>query len=245
MRFGPDDGLYLTDTQFEAMCGRISLFADIDTIVDRFGVDIPEQFTPRYNVAPSDSLTVITNERATELSHLHWGLVPHWADDPAAGPEPINARRESLNEAAPFREPYETRRCLVVVDGYYEWRDTPRGAQPVRFERVDREPFALAGLWDRWEGNGQQLETVAIVTTEAISAVADVHHRMPLILPSAMEGSWLTEPPDDPMDETLEPGWDGSFHHYRVSKRVNDPENDDPSVTEPVDDGDQPTLADF
>lgn len=227
------------------MCGRISLFADVETITDRFDVEVPKQLPPRYNIAPSESIGAITNERPTELSQLAWGLVPRWADDPISGPTPINARRESIADSSLFGEPYESQRCLVVVDGYYEWHQTPRGRQPVRFERRDREPFALAGVWDRWTNGEQRLESAAILTTDAVAAVEDVHDRMPVILPKSSEDEWLEEPPSDPTTSALDPAWDDDFHRYPVGSQVNDPANDDPSVIEPVNGDSQPTLADF
>lgn len=228
------------------MCGRTSLFADVDTVADRFDLDIERAFGPRYNIAPSDWLAAVTTEEPTALSRLEWGFVPHWADAPDDGPRPINARRERLHEAAPFRDAYRSRRCLVIVDGYYEWADTPAGAQPYRFERRDRQPFALAGVWDRHGGDATSLETVAIVTAEATPAVADIHHRMPVILSEDRAASWLAEAPADPADDVLAPRWDDAFHRYPIGRRVNDPANDDPSVIEPMDDGTgQVTLSEF
>ncbi len=227
------------------MCGRISLFADVETIVERFDVDVPTQLPPRYNVAPSEPVATITNERPSELAQFEWGLVPAWADDPGDGPRPINARRERLTESSLYRDPYDTRRCLVVVDGYYEWQDTSHGRQPYRFERRDRTPFALAGLWDRWETGDRSLETVTILTAGAVSEVADVHDRMPVILSRDREADWLASPPADPASDALAPVWSEAFHRYPVSDRVNDPAHDDPAVIEPDGAMDQPTLTDF
>lgn len=228
------------------MCGRTSLFADVDTIADRFDLDIDIALPPRYNVAPDDWLATVTTEAPRTVSRLEWGLVPHWADAPDAGPRPINARRETVDEAAPFRDAYRSRRCLVLVDGYYEWGETPHGSQPYRFERRDRGPFALAGVWDRWENEGATLDSVAILTADAVPAVEDIHDRMPVILRPDSAHEWLDAPPADPADATLDPVWDDAFHRYPVGTRVNDPSNDDPSVIEPADGGsDQPTLSDF
>lgn len=230
---------------WDGMCGRISLFADVETIADRFGVEITAPIKPRYNVAPRDWLGSITSEHPDALARLEWGLVPHWASSPEDGPRPINARREGVDEAAPFREPYASRRCLVVIDGYYEWAETPAGKQPYRFERRDREPFALAGVWDRWEADDQTLDTVAILTASAVDEVAEVHDRMPVILNRSREHDWLDSPPADPRSVDLDPAWDETFHHYPISTRVNNPEHDDPSVIEPAEGSGQPTLADF
>lgn len=227
------------------MCGRISLFADVETIASRFEVAVDTSVPRRYNVAPGDWLTVVTGDRPATLSRLTWGLVPHWADEPDSGPRPINARRETVDEAAPFRDPYRHRRCLVIIDGYYEWAKTPYGKEPYRFERRDREPFALAGVWDHWETDDESLETVAILTADAVDSVADVHDRMPVILSPEHERRWLNQAPADPTTHELDPAWTDSFHHYQIGVRINDPTNDDPTVIEPFNGDQQPTLTDF
>lgn len=228
------------------MCGRTSLFALPEVIEDRFDVSVLDDIPPRYNIGPSDWLATVTNTESKRVSKLTWGLVPHWADDPEGGPRPINARRETLDEAAPFRSAYENRRCLVIVDGFYEWTDGPDGRQPIRFERRDREPFALAGIWDRWTSNGDTLETVAIVTTDAVAEIEPIHDRMPVILGRDVERSWLEEPPADPaVDDVLDPVYDETFHEYAVDRRMNDTTVDDEMVIEPVDVGEQRTLGEF
>ncbi|MFW6447989.1 MAG: SOS response-associated peptidase [Halobacteriota archaeon] len=227
------------------MCGRTSLFAPPPAVEDRFDVEVEGDLPPRYNVGPGDWLATVTDADPGRLSRLEWGLVPRWADDPEAGPRPINARRETVDEAAPFRGPYRDRRCLVVVDGYYEWVDGPGGRQPIRFERRDRAPFALAGVWDRWS-NGSTRATVAVLTTTAVPAVRHVHDRMPVILSRAAGSTWLAEPPADPADSpVLEPALDDTFRWYPVDPKMNDGTVDDPSVVEPVGEGGQRTLGDY
>lgn len=228
------------------MCGRTSLFAPVEVIEARFDVSVDGSLPPRYNVPPRSWLATVTDASPERLSRLEWGLVPPWSDAPEAGPRPINARREGLTESAPFREAYRSRRCLVVVDGYYEWQETSQGKRPFRFERRDREPFAMAGLWERWSDDGTSLETVAVVTAEATDAVSDVHDRMPVILDREAEGRWLANAPDDPAsDALLDPAYDEAFHHYPISARVNDPSNDDPSIIDPEEDDGQRTLGAF
>ncbi|MFP4590388.1 MAG: SOS response-associated peptidase [Halobacteriales archaeon] len=227
------------------MCGRTSLFAPPPAVEDRFDVSVEGDLPPRYNVGPGDWLATVPDAAPHRLSRLSWGLVPRWAEDPDAGPRPINARRETLAEAAPFRGPYRDRRCLVVVDGYYEWVDAPGGRQPIRFERRDREPFALAGVWDRWS-NGTDRETVAVVTAEAAPAVRDVHDRMPVILSREAAAGWLDSAPVDPSrSAVLDPAYDDAFHRYPVDPKMNDGTVDDPSVVAPIGEGGQRTLGDY
>lgn len=228
------------------MCGRTSLFALPEVIEDRFDVSVTDDIPPRYNVGPRDWLASVTNAEPEGVTRLAWGLVPHWADDSAGGPRPINARRETLKEAAPFRSAYDRRRCLVIVDGYYEWVDGRNRRQPVRFERRDREPFALAGVWDRWSDDGTELETVAVVTTDADPAIEEIHDRMPVILDRADEGDWLAAAPAEPADATmLDPRFGEGFHYYPVDPRMNRTDVDDPAVIEPIHTDEQRTLGEY
>lgn len=228
------------------MCGRTSLFASAEMIAGQFDVAVETHVPRRYNIAPGDWLMTITNTEPDRVSRLEWGFVPAWADDPEAGPKPINARRERVHQAAPFRGAYRSRRCLVIVDGYYEWQEGPTGRRPFRFERRDREPFALAGIWDRWEGTDDTLETVAVLTADATDTIRDIHDRMPVILDDEAAQTWLQAPPADPATASaLTPAWGAAFHHYPITTHVNNPANDDPTVIEPADSGGQPSLADF
>lgn len=228
------------------MCGRTSLFALPEVIEDRFEVSVFDDIPPRYNVGPGDWLATVTNTHPDRVTRLTWGLVPHWSDDPGSGPRPINARRETLDEAAPFRSAYRDRRCLVIVDGFYEWTDGPDGRQPIRFERTDRAPFALAGVWDRWSNNGDALETVSIVTTDAVPAIEQIHDRMPVILGRDAERGWLEHAPDDPAtSDVLDPVYDEDFHQYTVDPRMNTTEVDDEAVIDYFDTGGQRTLEEY
>lgn len=228
------------------MCGRTSLFAPPEAVEERFDVAVDGDLPARFNVGPGDWLAAVTASDPDRIRRLTWGLVPRWSDDPDAGPRPINARRETVDRAAPFRGPYADRRCLVVVDGYYEWVDAPHGRQPVRFERRDREPFALAGVWDTWSSDGSRLETVAVLTAEARPSVRDVHDRMPVILDRSSEAAWLAAPPEDPATASvLDPAYDDAFRRYPVDPKMNDGTVDDPTVVDPLGDAGQRTLGEY
>lgn len=242
------------------MCGRYSLFVPPADLEERFDVDI-SAYEPRYNAAPGQSLPVITDERADTLETMEWGLVPPWAESRKDGH--INARAETLAETPSFRDAFaqsgsELRagRCLVPADGFYEWVETNGTKQPYRVTLADGEPFAMAGLWTQWKpstaqtgldafsgGTGTEtdsdhgvVESFAVVTTEPNDVVADLHHRMAVVLPREEERRWLTGTTAD-VRELFEPYPGETMRAYPVSRAVNDPSNDSPAVVEEVQDG--------
>ena len=229
------------------MCGRYSLFAPPERLEDRFDARFEQAFEPRYNAAPGQSLPVITDAAPDTFQFLRWGLVPSWADDESTSF--INARAETLSDKRSFREPFEQRRCLVPADGFYEWVDERGGKQPYRVSRPGDEPFAMAGLWERWQppqkqtglgefgGDGpdrtaEPVETFTVVTTEPNDVVADLHHRMAVIVDAEAESTWLHG--DTEAARAVLAPYDGALRTHRVSTAVNDPSNDSPSIVEPV-----------
>lgn len=185
------------------MCGRFTL-TDPDPRLLRFRFDLDEAVEiaerPRYNVAPTDPVLAIRLSRqgAREVGRLRWGLVPHDADADRFDRLLINARAETVAEAPVFRDAFANRRCLVLADGFYEWKLTESGKQPVWITRPDRGPFAFAGLWAGARGeNGALLHSCAIVTCPPGEILATIHDRMPVILEADVEAAWLrfdTEP---------------------------------------------------
>ena len=164
-------------------------------------------------------------------------------DDPDDWPHPINARSETVDEKLSFRAAYERRRCLVLADGYYDWKGERGGKQPYRFALDDDAPFAMAGLWERWRGDGDVRTTCTILTTEPNAAVEPIHHRMPAVLSPGEERTWLRGDADE-RRRLLRP-YDGDLRAYPVSSAVGDPRNDGPELTEPVEIGTQTGLDDF
>ncbi len=229
------------------MCGRYTLIVEQGDLETRFDAESSRSFRPRYNMAPGQELPVITGEKPNTIQHVKWGLVPSWADDDRGGL--INARAETIDQKPAFRDAYESRRCLVLADGFYEWVETASGKQPYRVAFEDDRPFAMAGLWERWEpemtqtgldafGGGIEgssedgpLETFTIVTTEPNDLIADLHHRMAVILPPDREREWLSA--DDPAD-LLAPYPAEEMRAYPVSTAVNNPSVDEPSLIEPI-----------
>ena len=212
------------------MCGRSSLFVPQSELEQRFDATAVDPIVPRYNIAPREDLAVIRDDAPGEIRRHEWGLVPAWADDPDAT-RFINARAETVEEKPSFREAAERRRCLVLADGFYEWQERADGKQPFRVEREDGGPFAMAGLYEpRDEGT-----TVTVITAPPNEVVAPLHHRMAVVLDPDEEGAWLAADDPDERAALLATPDPDPWHAYPVSEAVNDPSNDSPEVTEPVD----------
>jgi len=227
------------------MCGRTSLFTPQSVLEERFDAEAVERLEPRYNIAPREDLVVITSDSPDRIDLLEWGLLPSWVDDPDEHSYPINARAETVAEKPTFREAFEQRRCLVLADGFYEWQDTPTGRQPYRVERMDGDPFAMAGLYERWERGNEVRETVTVITTEPNAVVEPLHHRMAVVLNAAEEETWLAEADPATHCALLDPAPADELRAYPVSTAVNDPTNDHPGIVEWVDPGEQTTFGDF
>jgi putative SOS response-associated peptidase YedK len=199
---------------------------------ERWDVRVPDDYEPRYNVAPGEDLVTVRCEPG-RLDRQEWGLLPGWVDDTAEWHFPINARAETVAENATFREALARRPCLVPSSGYYEWSGERGAKQPYRICREDRAPFALAGIWERWSGAGRQRETVAIVTCEANAVVEPIHDRMPVVLPAAAEERWLRGDLEDRLD-LLDPPPGADFETYPISSAINDPTAEGPDLIEPL-----------
>ncbi|AFK19382.2 SOS response-associated peptidase [Haloferax mediterranei ATCC 33500] len=230
------------------MCGRYSLFTPPEELRERFGAVPTRELEARYNCAPGQELPVVTNEASDEFRFLKWGLVPSWAESASIGNDRINARAETVREKRSFADAYESRRCLVPSDGFYEWVDRGETKQPYRVAFEDDRPFAMAGLWERWTpttkqtglgdfGSGgpsreqEPLETFTIITTEPNDLISELHHRMAVILAPDEEETWLHGGPDEAAS-LLGPYPDDELTAYPVSTRVNNPANDTPELLE-------------
>lgn len=225
------------------MCGRFTLRLDSEAVARAFdarrrGVERP----PRYNISPTDPVTVVRlseEDGGRELAEARWGLVPHWVEDPADFDLTlINARSETAGEKPTFRDAFRSRRCLVPADGFYEWRTGEGGKQPWYVRRSDDRPFAIAGLWDRWEGpSHRELESVTLLTCEPDEVVGELHDRMPVVLPPERWDAWMDPAGDaDAIQGMLRPYRrnERAFETHPVSKRVNRPDRNDPGLVEPV-----------
>ena len=219
------------------MCGRYELSSHPAAIALAFGLPNPPDLRPRYNIAPTQQVPIVRGNAAgeRELVEMRWGLVPRWAKDPSIGTRMINARAETIATKGAFRNAYARHRCLVPVNGFYEWKRTANGKQPVHIGQTDGRPFGLAGIYERWlSPEGEVLDTCAIVTTGSCASLADVHDRMPVIVPEAQYARWLDGTRHDVAD-LLVPWAGEELRVYPVSRRVNSVVNDDASLCERAD----------
>jgi putative SOS response-associated peptidase YedK len=178
------------------MCGRITSTFEFSDIRVRWNLDrdLPK-YTPRFNVAPEispDIPVIVRNKGANECRLMQWGLIPHWAADPSIGNRMINARAETLTELPSFKPLVDRRRCIIPADGFYEWRKEGRRKVPMWVHLKNRQPFALAGLWDVWrKPGGKKVESFTIITTGPNDLIQPIHNRMPVILRPEDEEQWL------------------------------------------------------
>jgi putative SOS response-associated peptidase YedK len=221
------------------MCGRFTLTADLDQLEERFsfhGTNL--SFKPRYNIAPSQPvLTVINNEGENRAGLLRWGLIPAWAKDPAIGDRMINARAETVAEKPSFRRALQKRRCLVLADGFYEWKKEGKKKTPMYIALKSHEPFGFAGLWETWKSStSETIHSCTIITTTPNALMESIHNRMPVILPHEAEAVWLDRTIEDPQRllPLLAPYPAKAMEAYVVSALVNSPRNDLPACVEPM-----------
>ncbi len=219
------------------MCGRFSFASPPEVVAEVCGLSEVPAFEPRYNVAPTQPVAAVRREDGQRrLVFLRWGLIPAWAKDPAIGARLINARAETVTEKPAFRAALRARRCLVLADGFYEWARRGGAKQPYFISFADGRPFALAGLWERWAGGGQSVESCTILTTTPNEVVAPLHDRMPVILPPPTFDLWLGPAGGEPgrLQRLLRPHPAAGMVAWPVSPRVNSPRVDDPSCREPL-----------
>ena len=224
------------------MCGRFSNKAKSKDIEKEFKVGRKNAnlFQPRYNIAPSQMIDVVFEPEGERiLSHLKWGLVPHWAKESDIGNRMINARAETLSEKPSFREAFKSRRCIIPASGFYEWQKKGTGAkQPYYFYLKEKEVFGFAGLWEEWldKQTGELLETCTIITTEANDVLKPVHERMPVILRSDSYDEWLDvkEKNTEKLQKFLVPYATDEMDSHVVSKSVNIPDIDSAELIEPL-----------
>lgn len=217
------------------MCGRFSLFSSESDLQERFQIEnfADIDWTARYNIAPSQNvIAMIQDEGGNRAGFLRWGLVPSWAKNPKIGYKMINARAETVDEKPSFRNLLIRRRCLIIADGFYEWKKEGKIKQPYRFQFKAKEPFAFAGLWDRWENDGEVIHSCTIITTEANTLVKSVHDRMPVILTRDAEKIWLDRSVQNKneLKSLLIPFDRSKMEAFPVSTLVNSPRNDSEEI---------------
>ena len=212
------------------MCGRFTLTTNLGAIAARFGVArFLEEVGPRYNIAPTQTVIVVSDDGTRTLTEMRWGLIPSWAKDPTIGNRMINARAETVATKPAFRIALRKRRCLIPADGFYEWQPVGRRKQPVYINLKSLEPFSFAGLWEPWTApDGVEIKTCTIITTEANELLKPIHDRMPVILMREAERVWLDPIIQDPAQvlPLLTPYPSEEMETYPVSTWANNPTHD-------------------
>jgi putative SOS response-associated peptidase YedK len=219
------------------VCGRFSLTVSEEILRQYFPFELSAKVLPRYNIAPGQEvLAVVFDDGKMTGRMLKWGLVPYWANDPKIGFKMINARAETVDEKASFKHAFKKRRCLILADGFYEWKKEGDKKIPYRFTLKNKQPFAFAGLWEKWDKHGGPMYTCTIITTKANELVEAIHDRMPVILPKEWEKVWLDPAIEDAeyLKSLLRPYPSEEMKMYEVSTIVNSPKNDVPDCIKPV-----------
>ncbi len=221
------------------MCGRYTLRTQLNRLLQIYAAESEVQWEPRYNIAPTQNAAAVRpvpDSTSRELVLLHWGLIPSWADDPKIGNRMINARGETVAEKPSFKNALKHRRCLVLADGFYEWRKDGKTRQPYFIRMKDEGPIAFAGLWERWKKNGLAIESCTIITTSANTLMSELHDRMPVILSKSDIDIWLDQKIDQPESllPLLDPYPDDEMEAYPVSTLVNSPKHDSNECIEPI-----------
>lgn len=223
------------------MCGRYSLIADIQELARQFEFDGSGfDNSPRYNVAPTQSVLTVTHREERQAEQMRWGLIPSWAKDASIGNRMINARGETVAQKPSFRNALQRRRCLVLADGFYEWQKAGKAKRPMRIVLKSGAPFAFAGLWESWRSpEGETVRSCTIVTTAANDLLQPIHERMPVILPRELEDFWLDGDVTDSaaLTDVLAPYPDEAMDYFQVSPLVNKATNNGPDLIVPVGEG--------
>jgi putative SOS response-associated peptidase YedK len=222
------------------VCGRflqLSSRDELARLLDLDPAEVPELF-PRYNVAPTQPVATarLADDGRRSFAELRWGLIPSWARDAKIAHSLINARAETVAEKPAFRAAFKARRCLVPATGFYEWAATGgKHKQPYHFRMKDGRPFALAGLWERWHGEDEAVETCAILTTEANAVVRPVHDRMPVVVAPGDFAAWLDpRTPSVDLHGLLRPYAEAEMTSVPVGRYVNSPRNEGPQCLAPA-----------
>lgn len=220
------------------MCGRFTLRTPAAEIARQLGLPLGGELAPRFNIAPSQPVaTVRASDGAAgrELAMLVWGLIAPWATDASTGTRPINARAETAQRLPMFRHAFRHRRCLVLADGFYEWQRARRRKQPFHIRLQNGAPFAMAGLWERWQPGPRQIDSCTILTTTANTLVAAVHDRMPVILHPADYDRWLDPQATEPaaIESLLVPYPSEDMEAVTVSDWVNVASHEGPRCLAP------------
>lgn len=221
------------------MCGRFIRTTPIERYSALFSASGSVELKASYNIAPSSQILLARNNAkgGRELVALKWGLVPSWSKEPKTEYSTINARAETIEEKPTFRNAFRSRRCLIASDGFIEWQKKSDGTkQPYFIGLADQKPFAFAGIWERWEREGQILESCAIIVTQANDLMKPIHDRMPVILSPEFYDAWMNpkETPSSNLKSLLLPYPSDRMKAYPISTVINSPLNDNSDLILPL-----------
>jgi len=214
------------------MCGRFEIHSAIELIAKIFGIhewDI--EYLPSYNIAPSQDILLVVNDGKRRLVKSRWGFVPSWSKELSAGYKMINARAESVADKPSFRQAFQNQRCLVVADGFYEWKKEGTTKRPFYIRLKSGKPLGFAGLYNVWKSpEGEQICTSTIITTDANELLQPLHDRMPVITPLNAYDIWLDPTIHDKalLQAVLKPYASDALDTYEVTPKVNSPKNNSP-----------------
>ena len=219
---------------YKIMCGRLVIYSSPERYAELFGVTASFALSPCYNIPPTFEIPAcrVRQQGDREMTLMRWGLVPSWSKGPDSRFSMFNARSETVHEKPAYRSAFKNQRCLIPVDGFYEWSQL-NGKQPYFIHRRDNTPMAFAGLWDHWQGvDGNSIDSCTIIVTKANTEMQTMHDRMPVILDPEQFDNWL-DPQNQAVDELrdmLQPYAPGELESYVVSHDVNSPRNDSPDL---------------
>jgi putative SOS response-associated peptidase YedK len=218
------------------VCGRFTLAIEPEELQTEFQIpDMPAEWRQRYNIAPTQPVAAILDSQKRNIEFLHWGLIPSWAKDMSSGTRLINARAESLTEKLSFRSAFASRRCLILTDGYFEWKKNPKGPfSPYRFTLKSGKPFAFAGLWESWRNpEGGELRSCTIITCAANEMAISIHDWMPVILSREKYWTWLDKSTPEELKSFLVPFPSELMQATHVERVVNNAQFDTPECILP------------
>ncbi|WP_372677225.1 SOS response-associated peptidase [Desulfosarcina sp.] len=226
------------------MCGRFVGFRSVEELIEHFPIHVANvEPTPSYNIAPTQEiLAVVRHDAQNHLEKLHWGLVPFWAKDTSNGSRMINARSETVAAKPSFRTAFKWRRCLILADGFYEWKGEKGHKQPMFLTLPDGRPFAFAGLWEAWDNRGKEptaYRSCTILTREASVSVMPIHNRMPVILKPEGFEMWLSRGNQDvrSLQDIIQNKAYTELKSVPVSKQVNSAKVNRPGNLRPLEPG--------
>ena len=224
------------------MCGRFVQFSSLRTLESYFRFESTgSKVVANYNIAPTHEVLAIIHRKGRRLENLHWGLVPSWAKDLSGASRLINARAETVAQKPSFRAAFKYRRCLLLADGFYEWKGTKGNKQPYFIALPSEHPFGFAGLWELWKNkeaadDAPVYKSCTIITTTASESLQDIHHRMPVILKPEAYNDWLDPQiqETEPLEEILQHQHIREMKFYPVSTLVNRVQNNSVACIQPL-----------